>query len=99
MSHQVIVSKGIYHGLPTYADSLNGLTVIVTGANGISGDHMVCDFQGLRTLKFSLAFIAASCAMRISRALDQDIRPFSTPTQRKMAKPCETYSYGLHAVS
>lgn len=41
MSEQVIVSKGIYHGLPTYPDDLNGLTAIVAGANGISGDHMV----------------------------------------------------------
>lgn len=41
MSEQVIVSKGIYHGLPTFPDDLNGLTAIVAGANGISGDHMV----------------------------------------------------------
>lgn len=41
MSQQVIVSKGIYHGLPTFSDDLNGLTAIVAGANGISGDHMV----------------------------------------------------------
>lgn len=41
MSQQVIVSKGIYHGLPTFPDDLNGLTALVAGANGISGDHMV----------------------------------------------------------
>jgi nucleoside-diphosphate-sugar epimerase len=32
---------GIYHGLPVYDPSIKGLTAIVTGANGISGHHMV----------------------------------------------------------
>lgn len=36
-----VQSKGIYHGLPVYPSSLKGLTAIVTGANGISGYHMV----------------------------------------------------------
>ncbi|KAL2362490.1 hypothetical protein RJZ56_004623 [Blastomyces dermatitidis] len=38
-----IQSKGIYHGLPVIpeSDSRKGLTAIVTGANGISGSHMV----------------------------------------------------------
>lgn len=36
-----VQSKGIYHGLPIFPDSLKGLSAIVTGANGISGDHMV----------------------------------------------------------
>jgi NAD(P)-dependent dehydrogenase (short-subunit alcohol dehydrogenase family) len=36
-------SDGIFHALPTYPDSpgYQGLTAIVTGANGISGYHMV----------------------------------------------------------
>ncbi|KAJ9198133.1 hypothetical protein DTO166G4_1626 [Paecilomyces variotii] len=38
---QVIVSKNIYHGLPAFSDDVAGLTAIVTGANGISGDHML----------------------------------------------------------
>lgn len=38
---QLIHSKSIYHGLPVYPESLQGLTAIVTGANGISGNHMV----------------------------------------------------------
>ncbi|KIW44375.1 uncharacterized protein PV06_05389 [Exophiala oligosperma] len=40
---QVVVSKGIYHGLPTYPDTpeFTGLTAIITGANGISGYHML----------------------------------------------------------
>lgn len=33
--------KGIYCGLPTYPPSLKNLSVIVTGANGISGDYML----------------------------------------------------------
>lgn len=41
MSQQVVVSKGIYHGLPIFPNDLNGLTALVAGANGISGDHMV----------------------------------------------------------
>lgn len=36
-----IHSRGIYHGLPVYPDDVAGLTAIVTGATGISGDHMV----------------------------------------------------------
>jgi N-acetyl-gamma-glutamylphosphate reductase len=41
-SHQQIVeSRGIYHGLPVYDDSLKGLTAIITGANGISGYYML----------------------------------------------------------
>jgi hypothetical protein len=32
---------GIYHGLPVYEPSVEGLTAIVTGANGISGHHML----------------------------------------------------------
>ena len=40
---QVVVSRGIYHGLPTYPETpeLTGLTAIITGANGISGYHML----------------------------------------------------------
>ncbi len=40
---QVVVSKDIYHGLPTYPETpeLTGLTAIITGANGISGYHML----------------------------------------------------------
>lgn len=40
---QLVHSEGIFHGLPTYnkdAEHTN-LTAIVTGANGISGYHMV----------------------------------------------------------
>ena len=31
----------VYHGLPTFPSSLKGRTVIVTGANGISGQYML----------------------------------------------------------
>ena len=41
MSIQQVQSKGIYHGLPVFPDSLNGLTAIITGANGISGYYML----------------------------------------------------------
>jgi NAD(P)-dependent dehydrogenase (short-subunit alcohol dehydrogenase family) len=43
MTTQVVQSKGIFHGLPTFGDSpeLTNLTAVVTGANGISGYHMV----------------------------------------------------------
>ncbi|KAI0129701.1 hypothetical protein BJ170DRAFT_617299 [Xylariales sp. AK1849] len=34
-------SVGIYHGLPVYADKVEGLTAIVAGSNGISGHHML----------------------------------------------------------
>ncbi|KAJ4519210.1 hypothetical protein HRR81_001128 [Exophiala dermatitidis] len=39
----VVVSRGICHGLPTYPETpeLTGLTAVITGANGISGYHML----------------------------------------------------------
>jgi hypothetical protein len=42
-TEQVVSSKGIYHGLPSFPKSpeTTGLTAIITGANGISGYHMV----------------------------------------------------------
>ncbi|KAK2743893.1 hypothetical protein FQN57_004516 [Myotisia sp. PD_48] len=40
-STTVVQSKGIYHGLPTFPESMKGLSAIITGANGISGDHML----------------------------------------------------------
>lgn len=41
MTPQTIYSNGIYHGLPCLDDAPNGLTAVVTGANGISGAHMI----------------------------------------------------------
>ena len=40
---QVVKSLGYFHGLPTFPDKpeYQNLTAIVTGANGISGYHMV----------------------------------------------------------
>lgn len=40
---QTVYSNGIFHGLPTFPKTkdLTGLTAIITGANGISGYHMV----------------------------------------------------------
>lgn len=38
---QKVYSKGIYHGLPDLSWAPKGLTAVVTGANGISGAHMV----------------------------------------------------------
>lgn len=40
-SQQVVQSRGIYYGLPVYPSSLQGLTAIITGANGISGNYML----------------------------------------------------------
>ncbi|KAF2088625.1 hypothetical protein K490DRAFT_39201 [Saccharata proteae CBS 121410] len=39
-THQV-QSRGIYHGLPVHPPSIKNLTAIITGANGISGHHML----------------------------------------------------------
>jgi hypothetical protein len=36
-----VQSKGIYHGMPIYPDSINGLHALVLGASGISGQAMV----------------------------------------------------------
>ncbi|KAJ7247978.1 NAD dependent epimerase/dehydratase family protein-like protein [Mycena rebaudengoi] len=41
IKQQVVQSRGMYHGLPVHGDEHKGLTAIVTGANGISGQHMV----------------------------------------------------------
>ncbi|KAF9694408.1 hypothetical protein EKO04_007690 [Ascochyta lentis] len=40
-NQQIVQSKGIYHGLPVYPSSVTGLTAIITGANGISGNYML----------------------------------------------------------
>lgn len=42
-SEQTVFSRNIFHGLPTFPDSAEykGLTAIVTGASGISGQHMI----------------------------------------------------------
>lgn len=40
-STQVIRSKGIFHGLPTFPSDLKNLRAIVAGTNGISGQHML----------------------------------------------------------
>ena len=40
MAPQQIQSLGIYHGLPVFPPEQNGLTAIITGANGISGYYM-----------------------------------------------------------
>ena len=39
--YATIRSKGIYNGLTVFPDTVTGLSAIVTGSNGISGDHMV----------------------------------------------------------
>ncbi|KAK6203804.1 hypothetical protein LQW54_008718 [Pestalotiopsis sp. IQ-011] len=41
MSVQKVQTVDIYHGLPVYPDDVQGLTAIITGANGISGHHML----------------------------------------------------------
>ncbi|KAF1956958.1 NAD dependent epimerase/dehydratase family protein-like protein [Byssothecium circinans] len=40
-NQQVVQTRGIYHGLPVYPSSIKGLTAIITGANGISGNYML----------------------------------------------------------
>ncbi|KAJ4349229.1 hypothetical protein N0V95_004765 [Ascochyta clinopodiicola] len=40
-NQQIVQSKGIFHGLPTFPSSVTGLTAIITGANGISGNYML----------------------------------------------------------
>ena len=39
MSSQHVISRGIFHGLPTFPEK--GLTAVITGANGISGNYML----------------------------------------------------------
>ncbi|KAJ6581862.1 hypothetical protein B0H19DRAFT_1116764 [Mycena capillaripes] len=36
-----VQSRGIYHGLPVFPSEMQGLTAVVTGSSGISGQHMV----------------------------------------------------------
>lgn len=47
---QTIRSKDIYHGLPVLPDNAQGLTAVVAGANGMSGDHMVSWLSNTRSL-------------------------------------------------
>lgn len=44
---QKIHSNGIYHGLPDLLHAPDDLTAVVTGANGISGAHMVSGHPNL----------------------------------------------------
>jgi 5,10-methylene-tetrahydrofolate dehydrogenase/methenyl tetrahydrofolate cyclohydrolase len=37
----VITTKGIFTGLPTFPSSLSGFSAVVVGASGISGQHML----------------------------------------------------------
>jgi nucleoside-diphosphate-sugar epimerase len=41
MSQQLVHSDGIFHGLPVFPDDIQGLTAVITGANGISGSAML----------------------------------------------------------
>jgi nucleoside-diphosphate-sugar epimerase len=42
MASQTVVSDGIFHGLPTFPDhDGKTYTAIVTGANGVTGAHVV----------------------------------------------------------
>lgn len=42
MASQTVVSRGIFHGLPTFPEyDGKKLSIIVTGANGISGSAML----------------------------------------------------------
>jgi hypothetical protein len=41
MSTQTVHSNHIFHGLPQFPDHVQGLTAIITGANGISGQYML----------------------------------------------------------
>jgi nucleoside-diphosphate-sugar epimerase len=42
MVNQTVQSNGIFHGLPTFPnEDSNKYTAIVTGANGISGAHIL----------------------------------------------------------
>lgn len=42
MSNLTVTSRGIFHGLPTFAEhDTKTYTAIVTGANGISGAHIL----------------------------------------------------------
>lgn len=40
-NQQIVQSRGIYHGLPVFSPEIKGLTAIITGANGISGNYML----------------------------------------------------------
>lgn len=63
-----IQSRSIYHGLPVFPEELKGLTAIVAGANGISGDYMVsrsdkppnhCDIVNVKSYGRSSKFYAS----------------------------------------
>ena len=36
-----VITRGIFTGLPVFPPSLNGLSAVVVGASGISGQHML----------------------------------------------------------
>lgn len=62
MAGQYLVhSKGIYHGLPDLSGAGKGLTAIVTGANGISGAHLVF----LSVTPFSVPLFAIPTCLQV----------------------------------
>ncbi|KAF6789028.1 NAD dependent epimerase/dehydratase [Colletotrichum sojae] len=56
---RTIVSKDIYHGLPTFPNDLTDLTAVVCGANGISGVHMLADQLKKSNIKPDYVFFFA----------------------------------------
>ena len=76
---QTIYSRGIYHGLPDFSQAPKGMTAIVTGANGISGAHMVFVFSPQANGINDLIFEGQS-AFRKPRKMEQvRISIFNTP--------------------
>lgn len=41
MAPTTVETRGIYWGVPTYPSTIKGLSAVVFGANGISGNYMV----------------------------------------------------------
>lgn len=77
-------SKSIYHGLPVFPQETKGLTAIVTGANGMSGDHMVC--WPYRSSLFTLfpADCLNSCVFYVNR-LNAGLRSMPYPAVPRTA--------------
>lgn len=69
MATQQIQSIGIYHGLPVYPDHIRGLTAVITGANGISGQYM------LRVLSRSARWSKIYCLSRRPPAIPGGLPP------------------------
>jgi hypothetical protein len=104
MSKSLLSLKGnpvLYH-LPSYPDSIKGLTAIVAGSNGISGANMIVknfDTALERTEQNQPHMIPTAYLGQCARALDIYILALETPSPARTAQKCKAFASRLFALA